>query len=306
MARLGVDLGGTKIEAIILGDQGQIMARRRIETPRDYPAKLEAIRSIVTAIEAEIGAAAPLPVGVGHPGSLNPRTGLMRNANSTELNGHRLDADLARILDRPVRLANDANCFALSEAYDGAGAGAASVFGVILGTGVGGGMVLNGQLIEGSSRLGGEWGHTGLPWPHRTETPGPGCKCGREGCIEAWCSGPGLSADHQRETGQTLTAAEIADRASIGNTEAMATLERHHDRVARGLSTVINIFDPEVIVLGGGLSNIPGIAKAIRAALPRYVFSDEVTTRICRHAHGDSSGVRGAAWLWPDTGSAHE
>ena len=301
MARLGVDLGGTKIEAIILGDQGQIMARRRVATPSDYLAKLDAIRSLVHAIEAEAGVAAPLPAGIGHPGSLNPRTGLMRNANSTELNGHRLDADLARTLERPVRLANDANCFALSEARDGAGAGAGSVFGVILGTGVGGGMVLNGQLIEGSGRLGGEWGHTGLPWSSAEETPGPSCKCGRDGCIEAWCSGPGLSADHRRETGQPLTAAEISGRASTGDRAALATLERHHDRVARGLSSVINIFDPEVIVLGGGLSNIPGIDTAIRDALPRYVFSDEVTTRICRHAHGDSSGVRGAAWLWPDT-----
>lgn len=299
MARIGIDLGGTKTEAIVLAANGEIVARRRIPTPPGYAAKLDAIKALAGAVEAEAGQAG-LPVGIGHPGSLNPQTGLMRNANSTELNGHALDADLADILQRPVRLANDANCFALSEAADGAGAGAASVFGVILGTGVGGGIVLDGRLVEGASRLGGEWGHTGLPWPTQEEIPGPACKCGKTGCIEAWCSGPGLSADHERATGHRLTGQQIARAARKGDPGARASLARHADRAARGLASVINILDPEVIVLGGGLSNLPGIADAIAARLPAHVFSDAVTTRVVLHAHGDSSGVRGAAWLWPD------
>lgn len=299
MARIGIDLGGTKTEAIVLAANGEIVARERVATPAGYREKLDTIKMLVGRLEAGTGLSA-LPVGLGHPGSLNPRTGLMRNANSTELNGHPLDADLADILQRPVRLANDANCFALSEAADGAGAGAASVFGVILGTGVGGGLVLDGHLVEGSSRLAGEWGHTALPWPSPEEVPGPDCKCGKSGCIEAWCSGPGLASEYERLTGKRLSGLDIARAAESGDGAAQATLARHHDRVARGLASVINIVDPEVIVLGGGLSNLPGIAEAISAALPRYVFSDEVTTRVVRHVHGDSSGVRGAAWLWPE------
>lgn len=299
MARIGIDLGGTKIEGIVLGTDGAIMARHRIATPSGYEAKLTAIKAVIGQLETGTGRLG-LPVGIGHPGSLNPRTGLMRNANSTELNGHRLDRDLAEILQRPVRLANDANCFALSEAADGAGAGAATVFGVILGTGVGGGIVVEGRLLEGAGRLGGEWGHTDLPWPSSEEVPGPDCKCGKSGCIEAWCSGPGLTRDHKQLTGEHLTGLEIAAAAGHGNPGARATLDRHQDRVARGLATVINILDPEVIVLGGGLSNIAGIADAIAARLPAYVFSDEMTTRVAVHRHGDSSGVRGAAWLWEE------
>ena len=300
MARIGIDLGGTKIEGIVLERGGDIAVRRRVPTPAGYAAKIDAIARITAELEAVYGRTG-LSVGIGHPGSLNPRTGLVRNANSTELNGHPLDRDLEAALDRPVRLANDANWFALSEAADGAGAGARSVFGVILGTGVGGGIVIEGSLHEGASRLGGEWGHTALPWPSREEVPGPPCKCGKTGCIEAWCSGPGLAADHARETGKALAGPGIVEAAARGDRDGLATLERHHDRVARGLATAINILDPEVIVLGGGLSNIPGIAPAIARALPAYVFSDEVTTQVVVHHHGDSSGVRGAAWLWEET-----
>lgn len=299
MARIGIDLGGTKIEGIVLAADGAIMARRRIATPAGYRPKIDAMKAMVDQLEMEAGQIG-LSVGIGHPGSLNPRTGLMRNANSTELNGHRLDRDLAEALRRPVRLANDANCFALSEAADGAGAGASPVFGVILGTGVGGGIVIDGRLLEGAGRLGGEWGHIGLPWPAPDEVPGPDCKCGLSGCIEAWCSGPGLSRDHERLTGERLTGLQIASAADDGDAGACATLERHHDRLARGLATVINIIDPEVIVLGGGLSNIAGIAESVSDRLARYVFSDEMTTRVAVHRHGDSSGVRGAAWLWEE------
>lgn len=298
MQRIGIDLGGTKTEVAVVDPSGQTRFSERAPTPTAYPDKIRLIAGLVEKAGRACGSDS-LPVGIGHPGSLNPRTGLMRNANSTELNGHALDTDIERAIGRPVRCANDANCFALSEARDGAGRGAGSVFGVIIGTGVGGGIVINGELWEGASRLGGEWGHTGLPWPTPDEVPGPGCKCGLLGCLESWISGPAISADHRHSTGADLAAEAIVATAEAGDRAARATIDRFESRLARGLAAVINIVDPEVIVLGGGLSNIPGLAERIEAKLPTHVFSDEMTTRVRRHAHGDSSGVRGAAWLWP-------
>ena len=298
MIRIGVDLGGTKIEAAALDRSGRFMIRRRIATPQDYAAKIKAITALVQGIEAELGQAG-LPVGVGHPGSISARTGLIRNANTSQLNGRALDRDLGAALARPVACANDANCFALSEAMDGAGAGARSVFGVIIGTGVGGALVIEGRLVTGHDGNAGEWGHAGLPWPNADEVPGPACKCGLSGCIEAWCSGPGLSADHERVTGEALTGEEIAARAASCDSAAAASLKRHAGRLARGLALVVNIADPEVIVLGGGLSNLPGLADTLQIQLASWAFTDALATRVVRHAHGDSSGVRGAAWLNP-------
>jgi fructokinase len=298
MARIGIDLGGTKIEAAVLDATGRIALRKRVFTPGDYAGKINAIRDLVEAAEKDVGLSGA-PVGVGHPGSHNPRTGLIRNANSTDLNGRPLNADLNTALGRTVRCANDANCFALSEAVDGAGAGAASVFGVILGTGVGGGLVIDGALHQGHDGNSGEWGHMGLPWPTPAEAPGPPCKCGKSGCVEAWCSGPALAADHARMTGETKTAEQIAENAAQGDAAALATLDRHADRLARALANVVNLIDPEVIVLGGGLSNLPGLADSLQAKLSNWTFTDEVMTRVVINQHGDSSGVRGAAWLWP-------
>ncbi|WBQ13276.1 ROK family protein [Hyphomonadaceae bacterium BL14] len=298
MPRLGIDLGGTKIEAAILEDDGAMSVRERIPTPATYDAKITAMADLVRAVESRRGLG-PLNTGLGHPGSHNPRTGLMRNANSTALNGHALDRDISAALDREVRCANDANCFALSEARDGAGAGAASLFGVIVGTGVGGGLVIRGELVTGADGNTGEWGHTALPWPVPEEVPGPACYCGLHGCVEAWCSGPALARDHARVTGETLTAEAIAAAAAAGEPAARASLDRHEARLARALASVVNIVDPDVIVLGGGLSNLPGLPERVEQALARWAFTDELVTRIRRHNHGDSSGVRGAAWLWP-------
>jgi fructokinase len=296
--RIGVDLGGTKIEAAALAPDGEIVLRRRRPTPAGYASKIEALSALVRDVEAEIGLTGA-PVGVGHPGSHNPRTGRIRNANSTALNGRPLKSDLEKALSRPVRCANDANCFALSEAVDGAAAGAASVFGVILGTGVGGGLVIDQKLVAGQDGNAGEWGHMGLPWATADEVPGPACYCGRQGCVEAWCSGPALSADHQRHTGATLTAQALADRAQLGDAAAIASLERHAGRLARALAAVVNIVDPDVIVLGGGVSNLPGLADTLKARIADWAFTDEFTTKVRINRHGDSSGVRGAAWLWP-------
>ena len=298
MIRIGVDMGGTKTEVAAIDSNGHTRYSVRESTPVQYETKIRLIASLVRSTEESLGSDS-LSVGVGHPGSINPVTGLIRNSNSAQLNGKALDRDLVAALDRPVRCANDANCFALSEAIDGAGQHAKSVFGVIIGTGVGGGLVLKGQLHEGHGLLGGEWGHTALPWPSIDEVPGPLCKCGLSGCIESWIAGPALTADHQRVSGECLTGEHIVQKAMAGDPHATATLDRFHDRLARGLATIINIVDPEVIVLGGGLSNIPDLAGETRLRLPDYVFSDQVTTRIVKNAHGDSSGVRGAAWLWP-------
>ncbi|WP_138510213.1 ROK family protein [Maricaulis alexandrii] len=292
--RIGIDLGGTKTEAVVMRPDGSLAARERIATPPAYAESLEAITALVARLEADSG---PCRIGLGHPGSLNPATGLMRNANSTWLNGQPLQRDLETRLDRPVRTANDADCFALSEARDGAGAGYKTVFGVILGTGVGGGLVMAGQLHAGAGNKAGEWGHNPLPWPVAEEYPGPDCWCEKQGCLEAWLSGPGLAEDHRIRTGETRDAAELL---AADDAAARQTQDRHASRLARGLAHVINLIDPDVIVLGGGVSNAPGLAERVEAALPTLVFADGIRTPVRRHAHGDSSGVRGAAWLWPD------
>jgi len=298
--RIGVDLGGTKIEAVALGRDGAVLARRRVPTPRgDYRGTLEAIAAVVTEIERTLGRAAT--VGVGMPGSLSPATGLVKNANSVWLNGQALAKDLARVLPRPLRFANDANCFALSEAVDGAGADGRAVFGVIVGTGTGGGLVLDRRVWTGPNAIAGEWGHNPLPWPRDDERPGPPCYCGLAGCLETFLSGPGLSADHARATGEALPPEAIVSRAATGDHAAEATLLRYEDRMARGLASVINVLDPDVVVLGGGLSNLRRLYEALPRLWPRYVFSDRVDTRLRPPMHGDASGVRGAAWLWsPD------
>jgi fructokinase len=297
-ARIGIDLGGTKIEAAVLGDDGAVRARRRVATPRDdYAATLRSIAALVEDLEREIGTAAV--VGVGMPGTISPATGLVKNANSVWLNGRALAEDLRRILPRPLRFANDANCFALSEAVDGAAAGAGAVFGVIVGTGTGGGVVVHGRIWTGPNAIAGEFGHNPLPWPNLDEGPGPQCYCGQTGCIETYLSGPGLSRDHERATGQSLDAAGIAGRAAAGDMAAEATLRRYEDRMARALASVVNVLDPDVVVLGGGLSNLSRLYGTVPRLWTRYVFSDRVDTRLVSPRHGDSSGVRGAAWLWP-------
>jgi fructokinase len=299
--RIGVDVGGTKIEAAALGPDGALLARRRVSTPRgDYEATLDTIAGLVKAVEAEAGGTGT--VGVGIPGALSPATGLVKNANSTWLIGRPFDRDLAARLGRPVRIANDANCFALSEAIDGAAAGASVVFGVILGTGVGGGLVAGGRLLAGLQHIAGEWGHNPLPWPEDDERPGPPCYCGRRGCIETFLSGPALARDLGAPGGGASGGGDtrdIAERAAAGDPAAAAALDRYEDRLARGLASVINILDPDVVVLGGGLSNIDRLIAGVRRRLDRYVFSDRVDTRLARARHGDSGGVRGAAWLWP-------
>ena len=297
--RIGIDVGGTKIEGIALAPAGDVVVRQRVNTPRDYAECLEAITSMVLAIEQQTGARAS--VGVGIPGTIVPATGLVKNANSVWLNGKPLGRDLEVQLQRPVRVMNDANCFALSEAADGAGANADVVFGVILGTGVGGGIVVGGRCLTGANLIAGEWGHNPLPWPEPDERLGTACYCGKYGCIETWGSGPGLERDHARHTGQMLSTREVVSLAAVGDHDASATMARYHDRLARSLAAIINILDPDVIVLGGGMSNIDGLAEHISVRLPRYVFSDSVVTRVVRNAHGDSSGVRGAAWAWPVT-----
>ena len=295
--RIGVDLGGTKIEAVALERDGTIVARRRVPTPAgDYAATLAAIRDLVGAIEAAAGRHGT--VGVGIPGALSPATGLVKNANSVCLNNHAFDRDLMAALGRPVRFANDANCFALSEAADGAAAGAATVFGVILGTGVGGGIVVHGRLIAGINAIAGEWGHSPLPWPADDERPGPRCYCGKRGCIESFLSGPGLAFDHAQATGEAADAAAVAAGAAAADAAAGASLARYEDRLARALATVMNLLDPEVIVLGGGLGQIARLYENVPRLWGQYVFSDHIATRLVPPRHGDASGVRGAAWLW--------
>ncbi|MDP6705068.1 MAG: ROK family protein [Alphaproteobacteria bacterium] len=300
--RIGIDLGGTKIEAVAMGENGRILARQRVETPQgDYQATLGATAEIAARVEAEAGAGnEPASVGVAVPGAISPATGVVKNANSTCLIGQAFDADLARRLGRPVRMANDANCFALSEATDGAARGAASVFGVILGTGVGGGLVIDGKLHEGANLIAGEWGHNPLPWPDRSELPGRPCYCGKRGCIETFLSGPGLRAEHRDATGHELTPREILELSMDGDAAAEATLARYEQRLAKALAAVVNVVDPEVVVLGGGLSNIDRLYRNVTALWGAFVFSDEVATRLVKAEHGDSSGVRGAAWLWPE------
>ncbi len=292
--RIGIDLGGTKIEAALLDPAGAMRDRRRIATPiGDYDAEIAAVVGIVAAIEAEHGVSAT--VGIGIPGTLSARTGLVKNANSTWLIGRPLQRDTSEALGREVRFANDANCFTLSEAVDGAAAGAGSVFGVILGTGVGGGIVIGGRIVTGVNAIAGEWGHNPLPWPRQDELPGPSCYCGRAGCIETFLSGPALA----RDQGGDRTGPEIVAAAEAGDAAARATLDRYAERLARALAGVINIVDPEAIVLGGGLSGIAMLYERVPALWGRFIFSDTVETRLLAPKHGDSSGVRGAAWLWP-------
>jgi fructokinase len=299
--RIGVDLGGTKIEVIALPAGAAGMARRRIATPRDYGGTLDAIAGLVAALEAETGRTGT--VGVGIPGVVVRATGLVKNANSTWLIGRPLQADLEVRLARPVRVANDANCFALSEAIDGAGQGFESVFGVILGTGVGGGIVIRQRIHEGPNQVAGEWGHNPLPWMTDEERAvAPACYCGKSGCIETFLSGPGFELDYVRLGGARRSSRDIVAAAAAGEHHAVEALRRYEDRLARGLAAVVNLLDPDAIVLGGGMSNLPGLAPAAATLLPRYVFSDSVLTRVVPNRHGDSSGVRGAAWLWPGEG----
>ena len=294
--RLGIDLGGSKIEGLALGPGGEELIRRRVATPKgDYHATVRAVADLVAAIEAELGQ--PVSVGVGMPGAISPATGLVKNANSTWLIGRPLDRDLAAALDRPVRLANDADCFALSEATDGAGAGAETVFGAILGTGVGGGLVVGGRGLQGPNAIAGEWGHNPLPWPDDDERPGPACYCGRRGCIETFVSGPGLARDYGAGAD---TKAETIVAAAPGDEAAGAALERYEHRLAKALASVINVVDPEVIVLGGGMSNVDRLYRNVPRLWAGYVFSDTVATALRPARHGDSSGVRGAAWLWSE------
>jgi len=295
--RIGIDLGGTKIEGIALDDAGGVLYRERIESPRgDYQATVAGITRLVQTIEDRTRLKGT--VGVGIPGALSPATDLIKNANSTWLIGRPLHKDLQERLQRDVRIANDANCFAVSEATDGAAAGVEVVFGVILGTGTGGGLCINGRPLVGANAIAGEWGHNPLPWPEADELPGAQCYCGHRGCIETWLSGPGLAMHFFEQTGRHLTVPEIVSLAEQGDDRAEAALQRYEDRLARALAGVINIVDPKVIVLGGGLSNIKRLYDRVPERWGRYVFSDRVATRLLPPLHGDSSGVRGAAWLW--------
>jgi fructokinase len=295
--RLGVDLGSTKIEIIALAQDGHELLRRRVDTPQgDYPGILRTISSLVQAVEDELGQQGA--VGICTPGAISPASGLLKNSNSVCMNGRSIKSDLEDHLKRAVCIANDANCFALSEATDGAAHGAEVVFGVIIGTGVGGGIVVRGQVLTGPNAIAGEWGHNLLPWPRNDERPGPKCYCGKNGCIETFVSGPGLARDHQQVTGEPVATHEIVTRAQGGDTQAEASLCRYEDRLARALSHVINILDPDVIVLGGGMCNLKRLYANVPRRWGQYVFSDRVDTRLVPPRFGDSSGVRGAAWLW--------
>ena len=305
--RIGIDLGGTKIEGLALAADGREIDRRRVAAPRgNYDDTIRALVDLVGTIEhaAAGGCLDETPkarsrVGVAIPGAMSPATGLIKNANSTWLIGRRLADDLSAALGRPVRLANDANCFALSEAADGSAAGAAVVFGVIIGTGTGGGLVVNGNIVVGANAIAGEWGHNPLPAPEDDERPGPPCYCGRSGCIETFLSGPALARDYIARGGDDLSAADVAARAGRGDPRALACLDRYERRFARAIASIINVVDPDVIVLGGGLSNMTRLYDRVPALWGPHVFSDRVDTRLVRARHGDASGVRGAAWLWP-------
>jgi fructokinase len=295
--RIGLDLGGTKIEGVALDEDGRELARRRVPTPRhDYDETLRAMARLVRDLEAETGRCGT--VGVGMPGALSPATGLVKNANSTWLIGQPLDRDLGALLERPLRFANDANCFALSEAVDGAGAGARVVFGVIVGTGTGGGIVVDRKVLTGPNAIAGEWGHNPLPWPGEGEWPGPPCYCGKTGCVETFLSGPGMARDHREATGEALAAEEVAARAEGGDAAAAATLGRYEERMARALAVVLDVLDPDVVVLGGGMSRIGRLYESVPRLWQGWAFSDRVDTPLRPPRHGDASGVRGAAWLW--------
>lgn len=300
--RIGIDLGGTKIEGIALDDSGAELVRQRIGTPQgDYRATIDAIFTLVQLLEADTQQTGT--IGIGIPGAISPASGLVKNANSTWLIGKPIQTDLEQVLSRPVRIANDANCFVVSEATDGAARDANIIFGVIIGTGTGGGIYIRDKEITGTNAIAGEWGHNPLPWPTPDEYPGRECYCGKQGCIETWLSGPGFCNDHQMHGGKGNSARDINMLAEQGDEIANASLQRYEDRMARALASVINIIDPDVIVLGGGMSNISRLYSNVPKLWAEYVFSDQVITRLVPPLHGDSSGVRGAAWLWNNQGS---
>lgn len=298
--RIGIDLGGTKIEGIAMNAAGKAIARHRLPTPQgEYDVTLQALAAVVDTLIENEPSASGAPVGIGMPGAISPQTGLVKNANSVCLIGKPLENDLTSLLKRPVRLANDADCFALSEAADGAGRGFRSVFGVILGTGVGGGFVCDNNLVSGPNAIAGEWGHIQLPWMTPEELPGPECYCGKHGCVEAWLSGPGFNANNNLSlTNEEVSAHNYLSAHTPEQIKINRALDLYHDRLARGLATIINIIDPDVIVLGGGMSNIQSLYSQVPTLLGAHVFSDQVVTRLVQNHHGDSSGVRGAAWLW--------
>jgi fructokinase len=300
--RIGIDLGGTKIEGIALSPGGAELARERISTPRgSYKAIVSAIAGLVASLEQKAGSSGPARVGVGIPGAISPATGLVKNANTTELIGHAFDADLAAALQRQVRLDNDAKCFVRSEATDGAGAGKDVVFGVILGTGAGSGISVGGRTLAGLQCISGEWGHNPLPWVSHAELDEkPACYCGKRGCIEAWVSGPALADDHWRHGGARMSAVAVIEAMKQGEPQAVASYQRYADRLARALAHIVNVLDPDVIILGGGMGKVRSLYKDVPVLMKPYVFSDECWTPIVPPAHGDASGVRGAAWLWPD------
>jgi len=298
MMRIGIDLGGTKIEALALGADGRELGRIRVATPRyDYAGTLNTVAQLVHTLEADLGQRGT--VGIGIPGTVMRTSGLVKNANSTWLNGQPLERDLSIVLAREARCENDANCLALSEAKDGSGAGIRVVFAVILGTGCGGGLAIDGRVHEGRHSVAGEWGHNSLPWPRADEFPGPECYCGKSGCIETWISGTGLGKDYERATGTVLSGKEVAEAAERGDAQAEAAIRRLEDRIARGFASLVNIVDPDVIVIGGGLSRIDSIYRNVPPLLEKYGFGGGIETPIVPAMHGDSSGVRGAAWLWP-------
>jgi fructokinase len=295
--RIGVDLGGTKTEAVALDDAGEIIARKRVPSPQgNYDATVHNIRDLVWEVENKAGGTGT--VGVAIPGTVSPASGFIKNANSTWLAGKALDKDLAAALQRPVRLANDANCFALSEAVDGAAAEANVVFGVIIGTGVGGGIVVGHRALTGPNAIAGEWGHNPMPWPEENEWPGVACYCGKQACIETFVSGTGMARDHLLVTGKAIAAEEIIQRAEDGDQASSATLDRYERRLAKSLATILNVLDPDIVVLGGGVSNLKRLYKNIPPLIAEYSFSDDISTPVVQNHHGDSSGVRGAAWLW--------
>jgi fructokinase len=297
--RIGIDLGGTKIEALAIDNEGIELARYRIDTPReDYDATIQAMVGLVRRLEEQTGQTGS--VGAGIPGSISRITGVVKNSNSTWLNGRPLDKDLTAALGREVRLANDANCLAVSEATDGAAAGKRLVFAVILGTGCGGGIALDGRVHNGPNGVAGEWGHNPLPWPKPEESPGPACYCGKRGCMEMWVSGTGIALDYKSVTGRTRTTREIVSEFDAGEKDAEDAIDRFEDRLARGLAQVINILDPDAIVIGGGVSGVKRLYQELPKKLPAYVFGGEASTPILPARYGDSSGVRGAAWLWPN------
>lgn len=299
MIKIGIDLGGTKIEGIALSEAGEELFRERVPTPADdYLAIMRCIIELVLDIEQTLNQRGS--VGVGTPGAVSPAFGLLKNSNTVCMNGKPVYDDLKRLLGREIRIANDANCFALSEAIDGAGAGAEVVFGVIVGTGAGAGVVVRSHSLQGPNAIAGEWGHNPLPWPQDQERPGPLCYCGKSGCIETWLSGPGLSRDYLEKSGEALDAKQIVERATAGDEKAESCLQYYEDRMARGLAHVINILDPDVIVLGGGMGNIKRLYSNVPRRWDEYVFSDRVDTKLVPPKFGDSSGVRGAAWLWND------